>query len=44
MFGGLHFEFSNQAAAAIGRGIADEVLAHSLLLTKGDTHHGDCPL
>ena len=44
VFGGLHFEFSNQAAAIIGRAIADEVLATSLLLTKGSTHFGDCPL
>ena len=44
VLGGLHFEFSNQAAATIGRAIADEVLASSLLLTKGSTHFGDCPL
>ena len=44
VFGGLHFEFSNQAAASSGRAIADEVLASSLLRTKGDTHFGDCPL
>jgi hypothetical protein len=42
--GGLHFEFSNQAAGASGRAVADEVLGHSLLRTAGATHHGDCPL
>jgi hypothetical protein len=44
VFGGQHFEFSNQAAAATGRAVADEVLAHSLLRTSGATHLGDCPL
>lgn len=44
VIGGLHFEFSNQAAASTGRSVADEVLANSLLVTQGSTHSGDCPL
>ncbi len=44
VLGGLHFEFSNQAAGATGRAVADEVLSRSLLRTTGATHHGDCPL
>ncbi|WUH99131.1 vanadium-dependent haloperoxidase [Spirillospora sp. NBC_00431] len=42
--GGSHFQFSNQAGLAMGRGVAAEVLARKLLYTTGPTHHGDCPL
>jgi hypothetical protein len=44
VFGGQHFEFSNQAGLSMGRAVAAEVLAHSLLYRTGPTHHGDCPL
>lgn len=44
VFGGQHFEFSNQAGLAIGRGVAAEVLATRLLHRSGPTHLGDCPL
>jgi hypothetical protein len=44
VFGGQHFEFSNQAGLAIGRGVAAETLATRLLYAHGPTHHGDCPL
>ncbi len=44
VFGGLHFEFSNQAGLGAGRAIADEVLSKELLVTKGATHQGACPL
>lgn len=44
VFGGQHFEFSNQAGLAVGRGVATEVLATRLLKRSGPTHHGDCPL
>ncbi|MEU0877127.1 vanadium-dependent haloperoxidase [Lentzea sp. NPDC005914] len=44
VFGGQHFEFSNQAGLAIGRGVATEVLATHLLKRHGPTHHGHCPL
>jgi hypothetical protein len=43
VFGGLHFEFSNQAGLKLGRDVAGEVLANKLLLTSGDTHVGACP-
>jgi hypothetical protein len=43
VFGGQHFEFSNQAGLAVGRGVASEVLASELLLRSGPTHFGDCP-
>jgi len=43
VFGGLHFEFSNQAGLKLGRDVGADVLAHSLLLTRGDTHFGACP-
>jgi membrane-associated phospholipid phosphatase len=43
VFGGLHFEFSNQAGLKLGHDVAADVLAHSLLLTRGDTHFGACP-
>jgi hypothetical protein len=44
VFGGQHFEFSNQAGLAIGRNVAKEVLATRLLKRTGPTHHGSCPL
>jgi hypothetical protein len=44
VFGGLHFQFSNQAGLAAGRAIASEVLSKALLLRSGPTHHGKCPL
>lgn len=44
VFGGQHFEFSNQAGLAIGRNVATEVLATRLLKRTGPTHHGSCPL
>ena len=44
VYGGQHFEFSNQAGLALGRGVATEVLATRLLKRNGPTHHGDCPL
>jgi membrane-associated phospholipid phosphatase len=44
VFGGQHFEFSNQAGLAIGHGVATEVLATRLLKRTGPTHHGSCPL
>ena len=44
IFGGVHFEFSNQAGLAAGRGVGAEILAHSLLRKAGPTHFGSCPL
>ncbi|GAB2847481.1 vanadium-dependent haloperoxidase [Lentzea nigeriaca] len=44
VFGGQHFEFSNQAGLTIGRGVATEVLATRLLKRTGPAHHGRCPL
>jgi hypothetical protein len=44
VFGGQHFEFSNQAGLALGRGVAAEVVATRLLLRDGPAHHGACPL
>jgi hypothetical protein len=44
VFGGQHFEFSNQVGLSVGRGVAGEVLATRLLLRAGPTHHGRCPL
>jgi hypothetical protein len=43
VFGGQHFEFSNQAGQAVGRGVGGEVLATRLLRLDGSTHFGDCP-
>jgi hypothetical protein len=43
VYGGLHFEFSNQAGLAIGRNVAAEVLATRLLVRSGNTHVGACP-
>jgi hypothetical protein len=42
--GGIHFEFSNQAGIAAGHAVASEVLSHKLLLKRGPTHFGQCPL
>ena len=39
-----HFEFSNQSALVAGTGVGAEVLATSLLRTRGATHAGGCPL
>lgn len=43
VYGGQHFEFSNQAGLNIGRGIGAEVLATQLLRRTGSTHFGACP-
>jgi hypothetical protein len=43
VYGGQHFEFSNRAGLALGRGVAAEVLAGSLLYRTGPTHLGTCP-
>jgi hypothetical protein len=43
VFGGQHFEFSNQAGLAMGRAVAAEILARKLLYTSGQTHVGQCP-
>ena len=43
VFGGQHFEFSNQAGLGIGRGVAADVLATRLLRLTGPTHFGACP-
>lgn len=43
VLGGVHFEFSNQAGLAAGRGVGAEVLRRSLLLARGPTHVGECP-
>lgn len=42
--GGLHFELSNQAGLATGRGVGAEVIATALLRKIGPTHFGSCPL
>ena len=44
VYGGVHFEFSNQAGNQTGRGVGGEVLATALLRTQGTTHSGGCPL
>jgi PAP2 superfamily len=44
VLGGIHFEFSNQAGLQAGHGIAAEVLSRKLLLQRGPTHFGQCPL
>jgi PAP2 superfamily protein len=41
--GGLHFAFSNRDGIAVGRAIAEEILANKLLRTSGATHFGACP-
>jgi hypothetical protein len=43
VYGGQHFDFSNQAGLALGRGVAGEVLATRLLVRSGPTHVGTCP-
>ncbi|MEU8820517.1 vanadium-dependent haloperoxidase [Actinoplanes sp. NPDC048796] len=43
VYGGQHFEFSNQAGLSTGRGVAAEVLATRLLVRNGPTHVGACP-
>jgi hypothetical protein len=43
VLGGIHFEFSNQAGVRTGRGVADEILATTLLRTQGPSHVGECP-
>jgi hypothetical protein len=43
ILGGIHFEFSNQAGLQTGQGIANEILATTLLRTHGPTHLGQCP-
>lgn len=43
VYGGQHFEFSNQAGLGVGRGVAGEVLAGRLLRLEGPTHVGACP-
>ena len=44
IFAGIHFEFSNQAGQAAGRGVGDEILANALLRLQGPTHNGQgCP-
>jgi hypothetical protein len=44
VFGGQHFEFSNQTGLAIGRHVAEEDRATRLLYRTGPTHYGECPL
>jgi hypothetical protein len=44
IFGGLHFEFSNQQGLKAGHGVAREVLKSKLLKKAGQTHFGSCPL
>jgi membrane-associated phospholipid phosphatase len=43
VYGGQHFEFSNQTGLGLGRGVAGEVLATRLLYRSGPTHFGACP-
>ena len=43
VYGGQHFEFSNQAGLEIGRGVSAEVFGTRLLRTTGPTHFGACP-
>jgi hypothetical protein len=43
VYGGLHFQFSNQAGLVAGLGIGSEVLSKALLLRSGPTHQGSCP-
>lgn len=43
VYGGQHFEFSNQAGLALGRGVAGEALATRLLRRTGPAHVGSCP-
>jgi hypothetical protein len=43
IYGGLHFQFSNQAGLVAGLGVGSEVLSKALLLRSGPTHSGYCP-
>jgi hypothetical protein len=43
VYGGLHFPFSNQDAAAAGRAVGAEVLRTALLREHGPAHDGTCP-
>jgi hypothetical protein len=43
VYGGQHFEFSNQAGLTAGRTLAGELLATRLLHRTGPTHTGSCP-
>lgn len=43
VYGGQHFEFSNQAGLGVGHDVAAEVLATELLPRTGPTHFGACP-
>ncbi|MBG0568347.1 vanadium-dependent haloperoxidase [Actinoplanes aureus] len=43
VYGGQHFEFSNQAGLGVGHGVAGEVLSTELLRRTGPTHFGACP-
>lgn len=44
IFGGVHFEFSNQAGLTAGRGVGAEILSTALLRKVGPKHTGSCPL
>jgi hypothetical protein len=44
VLGGIHFDFSNQAGLQLGRSVANEILATTLLRAHGQTHVGECPL
>lgn len=43
VYGGVHFEFSNQKALTVGRQIADEILTHKLLKLSGPVRNDTCP-
>ena len=42
--GGIHFNFGNRDGLAAGKAIAAEIVANTLLLLRGPTHCGECPL
>ncbi len=44
VFGGQHFEFSNQAGLTAGRGVGREVISKMLLRKHGPVRVGSCPL
>jgi hypothetical protein len=44
MLGGIYFSFGNLDGLDMGEGVALEVAAKKLLLLRGPTHAGDCPL
>ncbi len=44
VYGGLHFPFSNSDGLAAGKAVAREILNSKLLLLKGESHFGQCPL